>query len=388
METKFKLTNNYKLISLAMIIIGIVSVAISIIQGGDRLWPNLLLNNYYFLSLAIGASFFMAIQYITQSGWSAMFKRVPEAMSAFVPVAFILMLVLFAGLHDIFHWTHSEAVAQDSLLQHKQPYLNIPFFSVRFAVFFGAWIVMTLILRKYSAKEDNEGGMENFRKSEFYSKIYIFILAISFTFFTFDWIMSIDSHWYSTIFSVKGFIAAFYHGTAVMVLIIILLNKKGYFPDLSKSHLLDFSRYVFMLAIVWGYLTFSEFMLIWYGNIPEETIYFAQRFEMGYKTLFYVNFVINWFVPFIILMSRHLDKNRNAIIAVLLILIAGNWIDLYVQIMPGTVGNAAFGLVEVGTFVGFAGLFMLVFGYNLSKKNLIPRNHPYLEESLYHHVDQ
>lgn len=388
METKFKLTNTYKIAAFTLIAVGIVSLIISIAQGGDRLWANMLLNNYYFLSLAIGASFFMAIQYITQSGWSAMFKRVPEAMTAFVPVAFVLMILMFGGLHDIFHWTHEEAVAHDPLLQHKEPYLNVTFLAIRFALFFVAWIIMTLLLRKYSTREDIEGGVKYFRKSEKYSRIYIFILAISFSFFTFDWIMSIDAHWYSTLFAVKGFISAFYHGTAVMVLIIILLNRKGYFPELNKSHLLDFSRYVFMLSIIWGYLTFTEFMLIWYGNIPEETMYFVYRFENGYQELFYLNFFINWFIPFVVLMSRHLDKNRTIIIAVLFILVIGFWIDLYMQIMPGTVGAAAFGIIEAGLFLGFAGLFMLVFGYQLSKKNLVPKNHPYLEESIYHHVEQ
>jgi len=388
MEKRFKLTNTYKIVSIVLIAIGISAVIVGAIGDGQRLWANLLLNNFYFLSLAVGASFFMAIQYITQSGWSSMFKRIPEAMTAYIPVAFILMLVLLGGLHSLFHWTHADAVANDPFLQHKEPYLNIPFFTIRFVVFFIAWILLTFMLRRFSRKEDEVGGMKYFLKSEFYSRIYIFVLGITFIFFTFDWIMSIDPHWYSTVFAVKGFVTAFYHGSAIIVLIIILLHNQGYFNKLNKSHLLDFSRYIFMLAIIWGYLTFVEFMLIWYGNIPEETMYFAYRFNNGYEALFYINFGINWFIPFLILMSRHLDRRKASVAAVAIILIFGQWIDHYFQIMPGTLGEATFGFIEIGTFMGFGGLFALVFGYALSRKGLIPKNHPYLEESIYHHVEQ
>ena len=388
MEKKFKLTNTYKLVTIILIAIGVGAVVVGAIGQTQRLWANLLLNNYYFLSLAVGASFFMAIQYITQSGWSAMFKRIPEAMTAYIPVAFILMIILLGGLQSLYHWTHPEAVAHDPLLQHKEPYLNIPFFTIRFVVFFAAWIVLTLLLRKFSSKEDEQGGMKYFQKSELYSRIYIFVLGITFIVFTFDWLMSIDPHWYSTVFAIKGFVTAFYHGSAIIVLIIILLHNQGYFKKLNKSHLMDFSRYIFMLAIIWGYLTFVEFMLIWYGNIPEETMYFHDRFTKGYETLFYVNFAINWFIPFLILMSRSLDRKKTSVAAIAIILIFGQWIDHYFQIMPGTIGEASFGFIEIGTFLGFGGLFALVTGWALSRKEIIPKNHPYLEESLYHHVEQ
>jgi len=388
MEKKFKLTKTYKLITIILIAIGIVAIITGVIGDNQRLWANLLLNNFYFLSLAVGASFFMAIQYITQSGWSAMFKRVPEAMTAYIPVAFILMIILLGGLQSLYHWTHPEAVANDPLLQHKAPYLNIPFFTIRFVVFFAAWIFLIFLLRKFSSKEDEQGGLKYFQKSELYSRVYIFVLGITFIVFTFDWIMSIDPHWYSTVFAVKGFVTAFYHGSAIIVLIIILLHNQGYFNKLNKSHLLDFSRYIFMLAIIWGYLTFVEFMLIWYGNIPEETMYFHYRFNSGYEALFYVNFGINWFIPFLILMSRTFDRKKTSIAIIAIILIFGQWIDHYFQIMPGTVGEASFGFIEIGTFLGFGGLFALVFGWALSRKELIPKNHPYLEESLYHHVEQ
>jgi len=246
--------------------------------------------------------------------------------------------------------------------------------------------VMTHLLRKASLAEDKNGGMRYFEQSELLSKIYIFLLAITFSFATFDWVMSIDVHWFSTIFALKNFVAAFYHGAAMITLIVIILYQKGYFPALNQSHLLDFSRYIFMLCIVWGYFTFSQFMLIWYANIPEETEYFAFRWHNGFKVIFYVNFIINWFLPFVLLLSQVVNKHINIVKSICILLIAGQYIDLYEQIFPGVLGAPVFGIIEIGFFAGFAGLFALVFGKALASADLIPRNHPYLEESLHHHL--
>ncbi|MCO5265885.1 MAG: hypothetical protein M9948_08435 [Lentimicrobium sp.] len=386
MNTRFTVSKRFQYAAIALIATGAAVIIYGFITQPERAWANLLLNNYYFLSLAIGASFFLALQHISQSGWSSMFKRVPEAMMAFIPYSGIIMLLLYFGMHSIYHWSHEEAVATDAIIQHKAPYLNIPFFFIRLVIFFIAWTVMTRLLRKASLEEDEKGGMLYFEKSELLSKIHIFLLAITFSFATFDWIMSIDVHWFSTIFSLRNFVAAFYHGSAVIVLIVLLLHQKGYFPALNKSHLLDFSRYIFMLCIVWGYFTFSQFMLIWYANIPEETEYFAFRWHNGFKVVFYVNFIINWFLPFVMLLSQLMNKNIKVVMTICILLIFGQYIDLYEQIFPGVMHTPVFGIVELGFFAAFAGFFSLVVGKALASADIIPRNHPYLEESLHHHL--
>lgn len=386
MDTRFTLTPRYSYISIGCMIAGMLAMAYGFYVSADRAWANLLLDNYYFLSLAIGASFFLALQYITQSGWSALFRRVPEAMSSYIPFAGLAMLLLYFGIHNLYEWSHPDAIANDAHLAHKSIYLNIPFFFIRIIVFFAIWTIMTRLIRKVSLQEDQFGGNTYMEKNELNSKIFIFILAITFSLASFDWIMSIDAHWVSTIFSIKNFVAAFYHGTAVIVLIIILLNERGYFKELNESHLLDFSRYIFMLSIVWGYMFFSQFMLIWFGNIPEETVYYAQRWNNGWKLLFYVNIIINWFIPFTVLLSQKVDKNKTVVKIICLILIIGQWIDLYDQIMPTYTITPKFGVIEIGAFVGFAGLFALVFAKTLAKADLVPKNHPYIEESIYHHI--
>lgn len=245
---------------------------------------------------------------------------------------------------------------------------------------------MTQLLRRASLAEDKIGVQQFFKKSEFLSKVYIFLLAITSSFATFDWIMSIDVHWFSTIFALKNFVAAFYHGSVIIALIVILLYERGYFPKLNKSHLLDFSRYIFILAIIWGYFTFSQFMLIWYGNISEETEYFAHRFKNGFEVLFYLNFSINWFIPFVLLLSQAINKNIKVLKAICILLIAGLYLDLYEQIFAGVVHHPLFGITEIGFSLGFSGLFIFITARALAAAPVIPMNHPYLEESLEHHV--
>ncbi|NJK96367.1 MAG: hypothetical protein HC905_16940 [Bacteroidales bacterium] len=246
-------------ICLVLIAIGLGTFVYAFISNPAKAWANYLVNNYYFLSLAVGASFFYAIQYITQSGWSSGFKRVPEAMFGYLPVAALFFVLLFFGMHYLYEWSHHDVALHDELIAHKSPYLNVPFFFIRLFVFFAAWILLTQQLRKLSLREDKEGGMVNFQKSELYSKIFIFILGVTFSMSVIDWIKSIEVHWFSTLFALKGFISAFLHGTAAIVLIVLLLSYKGYFPFLNGSHLHDFNRYMFILSIFYGYFWFSQF---------------------------------------------------------------------------------------------------------------------------------
>lgn len=371
-------------VTITLIFLGIVTTTIGFYIDNGKTWANYLLNNYYFTMLSIGAMFILAIQYITRSGWSALFTRIPHVIGYYLPVAGVLMLFLIFGMHWLYPWSRSGTLAEDPLIAHKAPYLNIPFFFIRMVVFFSLWIFMTLLLRKMSFKEDREGRLHYFHKSEFYSKVYIFIIAVSTTFATFDLIMSIDVHWYSTIFAVKNFISGFYHAVAVIILIILFLNHKGFYPQLNKHHLHDFSKYLFILSLIWAYLWFVQYLLIWFTNIPEETIYYVTRTEGKWGVFFYLNIILNWFIPFFMLLSNKADSNKRVIWVVCIISLIGMWVDLYLQIMPGSTGKFGIGFIEVGMFAGFAGLFVLVIAWGLSRIPLVPKNHPYLKESINH----
>lgn len=387
MKEQLIVSKTFRIISITLIVIGAATFLAGLFSDSKRTWANYLIVNYYFLSLAMGAAFFYGLQSISQAGWSSAFKRIPEAMMAYVPFAAVLFLLLYFGMHDIYHWSHSEAAASDPVLHHKSAFLNIPFFFIRMIICFVLWILFTRLLRKTSLQEDITGPdniMVLFYKSEMYSKIFIFIFAITFSFSAFDWIMSIDAHWYSTIFALKNLVAAFLHGVSILTLIIFILFSRGYFPFLNKYHLHDFSRYIFMLSIVWGYFWFAQFMIIWYGNIPEETVYYYVRWQDGWKILFFLEIILNWALPFLILLPVKTSRNIKVITLVIGFLIIGQYIDLYVQIIPGTSGLLRFGWIEAGLLIGFIGLFALVVASALSKAKMIPSGHPYLEESLNH----
>ncbi|MBC8316225.1 MAG: quinol:cytochrome C oxidoreductase [Bacteroidales bacterium] len=392
MDKAYTVSPGLRILSICLVVIGIAAFVAGFMFDPQRAWANYLIDSYYFILLSIGASFFLAIQYITQSGWSSMFNRVPEAMGSYITYAGVLMLIfVIFGSHSVYHWTHHDAVEADVLLQHKSPYLNMPFFIVRFVIIFCAWIFFMILLRRLSVKQDIVGGLTYFHKSEFYSKVFIFVLALTFSLGTFDWIMSIDAHWFSTLFVFKNFLSAFLHGSAVVALIIILLHQQGYYPKLNKAHLHDFSKYMFILGIMWAYMWFAQYLLIWYSNMPEETVYYQTRISHEWSVLFYGNVVLNWLFPFLFLMLNKIAKNKYALIFTAAVLMVGMWIDLYVQIMPGStmseaapVGLNSIGFVEIGAFLGFLGIFIFAVSRTLSKVNLIPEKHPYLEESLMH----
>ena len=383
MEKQLKVGDGFKIVTFVLVVFGLFTVFAGFYTGEKtRTWANLLLNNYYFLSVAIGASFWLAIQAITNSGWSAAFLRIPQAMSNYLIVSFALWAFMFFGIHDLYHWTHHDAVMHDPILLHKEPYLNVPFFTVRYVLFFALWIFLTQRIRKLSLLEDQFGGIKYLGKIEFTSKVYIFVLASTFSLFTIDWLMSLDAHWYSTIYAVKKFIMAFYHGVTIITAIAIILHKTGYLPFFTKNHLSDFSRYIFILSIIWGYMWLSQYLLIWYANIPEETVYYVPRIMSEYKNFFYAELIINWLFPFLFIMWNRVAKNPTAMLFVIFVLIIGQWIELYMSIMPNTIESHSITYIEVGTFLGYFGLFGWVVAWSLTRVPLVAKNHPYLGESI------
>jgi hypothetical protein len=384
-KERFNIPQKAKLACWILTGAGLVVFIPGFISDPARMWTAILLNNFYFLSLSLGAVFFITLQYVTDSEWSAMFKRIPGAMALYVPVAFIVMLALAGGLSQIYEWAVDDIAQRDVLIAHKSPYLNIPFFYLRVLLIFGAWIGLIAMLRYFSLKEDEGEGLRWFRKSKHYSMVFIFVFAVTFSVAAFDWIMSIDAHWFSTIFGIKAIISSLYYAVAVMILLVLGLNRAGYLVQLNSYHLSDFARYLFRLSIVWGYLWFMQYLIIWYANIPETTFYYYYRINEPWTFLFYANLIINWTIPFALLMADKPGRNRTVLAATSILLLAGFYISLYLQIIPGSTGELRIGYLEIGSFAGFAGIFLLIFMYGLSKASLMPRNHPYLQKSLDHH---
>jgi hypothetical protein len=385
MRETFNIPPRVRLLAWILIAAGVLALAAGFISGYPGIWSAVLLNNFYFLSLSLGALFFISVQNVTDSGWSAMFMRVPEAMAAYLPAAFLVMLLLLAGIAEIYEWAVPGITETDSLIAHKTPWLNIPFFYVRVLVLFGIWFLLYRLMRRVSLRLDKKDN-QLFGKFRHYSMVFIFVFALTFTIAAFDWIMSIDSHWFSTLFGIRAIISALYYGVATVILITLWLNRSGYLESLNNYHLNDFSRYLFRLSIVWGYLWFMQYLIIWYANIPETTFYYVYRVNEPWQILFWAELIINWTIPFLILMSDDIARRRIVLVPVSLLLLAGFYLSLYLQIMPGSTGQFNIGYVEIGSFAGFAGVFILLFMRSFSGAPVIQSGNPYLQESISHHL--
>jgi hypothetical protein len=385
MELKFEYKRGWRILFAALIGIGLAGIIFGLLTQPARAWANILLNNYLFIMLSIGALFFYAVQYVTHSGWSAMFQRIPLAAGVWIPVGGLLMLVFYFGMHHIYEWTDPDLVAYDKLLKHKAPYLNVPFFYIRAVIYFALWMWLAWWMRKLSLKEDTEGTI-HVDKHARVAGYFLFAIVFTFTMASIDWIKSIDAHWFSTLFGLKNLLASIYYAVAFMILLVLWLQKQGYFTKMNEAHRNDFARYLFRLSIVWGYLWFVQYLILWYANIPEATMYYVPRVQGEWSTLFYVEFALNFAIPFLALMNDKLARNKVMMIVMSVMLLVGLWISLFVQIMPGSIKELQFGMIEILTFVGFLGLYLYFVFSHLSKVPLVPENHAYLEESKHRHL--
>lgn len=358
-----------------------------------RLFMNLWLNNVYFTGIALVGTFFVAVQYVAYAGWSVLIKRIPEALSYFLPIgAAIMLLTYLFGSHDIFHWTHEYLYdindpRYDPIIAGKSGYLNTPFFLIRMVLFFALWILFFNWLRRLSINEDLHGGTAYYHKSITVSAMFLVIFGVSSSMAAWDWVLSIDTHWFSTMFGWYVFASWWVSGLAAVTLTVIILKQNGYLKMVNANHIHDLGKYVFAFSIFWTYIWFSQFMLIWYANIPEESIYFLDRLGDHYAWIFFVNLLINFVFPFLVLMTRDAKRQMIMLKIVTIAILIGHWLDFYLMMMPGTMrGDAGIGFIEIGTTLIFLGIFLVTFTKGLTKASLVPVNHPFLEESIHHHV--
>lgn len=358
-----------------------------------RLFLNLWLNNVYFSGIALIGVFFVAIQYVAYAGWSVLIKRIPEALGYYLPIGAIVMIVVFLfGGHDIFHWTHEYLYdvndpRYDPIIAGKSGYLNFWFFLIRMVVFFALWILFFNWLRRNSINEDLHGGLTYYNKSITISAMFLVVFGVSSSMSAWDWVLSIDTHWFSTMFGWYVFASWFVAGLSAMTLTVVILKQNGYLKLVNANHLHDLGKFVFAFSIFWTYIWFSQFMLIWYANIPEESIYFLDRLGDHYAWIFFFNLIINFAFPFLVLMTRDAKRQMIMLKIVTIAILIGHWFDFYLMMMPGTMrGDAGIGFIEIGTTLIFLGVFLITFTKGLTKASLVPVNHPFIEESIHHHV--
>ena len=368
-------------------ILGGVIFILGLFFAPERIWPNVLLANYYLLGLGLAGVFFIAIQYVSNAGWAAAIRRVPESMTSVLPVAAVLMLLMIFGIHTLYHWSHESVVAQDHLLQAKSGWLNTPFFIVRIVVYFALWILFTLFMVRFSRKQDENGDLSYTKKNVRLSAIFLVVFPVTFSLACFDWIMSLEPHWFSTIFAVYNFSGLFLNGIAALTFIVILLRRWGVLQGIvTESHLHDLGKLLFAFSTFWMYIWFSQYILIWYANIPEEVIYFTRRETGSWFTFGFLNLAFNWVFPFILLISAKAKKNEGLLFKACIIVMVGHWIDLFWMILPPFMTNISFvSIWDIGPVAGAIALFFLITFRSLSRGNVIPINDPYLSESLHYH---
>lgn len=348
----------------------------------------------YFVGLALLGVFFVAIQYVSQAGWSAALIRIPMSFGNWLPIGGILTLAIFLlGGHDIFHWTHEYLYdvndpRYDAIIAGKEGYLNTPFFLARMVVYFVVWYLMFRWIQKKSLEEDLNGSSDYYFKLRGISAGFIVFFAVTSSTSAWDWILSVDTHWFSTMFGWYVFASWWVTALAAITLITVILKEQGYLKIVNTGVLHDLGKFVFAFSIFWTYIWFSQFMLIYYSNIPEETVYFIERLSSDhYSIVFFVNLILNFFFPFLVFMPRDSKRHTVFLKIVTIVVLIGHWFDFYLMITPGVLKeNGGFGLLEIGMAIIFGVAFLFVALTGLSKKPLIAKNHPMLKEAEHHHV--
>ncbi len=412
-------------------VIGVLCLILTYI-GDDplhtRFWSNILHNSVFFTGIALMALFFLSASITAWAGWYTVFKRVWESMSQFLIVGFGLMLILGLGVmfdwHHLYHWADETLLDPnnanyDKISVGKSGFLNANMYVIFGGIVVAGWYFFANRMRAISLDEDKNGGDSNFkhhRKLRTYAAIFLPIAGFTSAAMVWLWVMSVDSHWYSTLFAWYSGASWFVSMLALTIMIISYMKGKGYFEKVTTEHLHDLGKLLFAFSIFWTYLWFSQYMLIWYGNVGEETIYFRERID-HYPVLFYGNILINFILPFLILMRNDNKRKYGTLLFTSGAVFLGHWWDFFLMLKPGVLHTAhelsghghggdsggghgeagghvseflmGFnfpGFLEIGTMIGFLSLFLFFFWRTLSSSQLTPSQDPFLEESLHHHT--
>ena len=407
MNNNYTFTSKTKTITMGLMAIGLISIIGGYITDDEhhtRFWANLLVNGYFYMGIGLLATFFMAIQYVSEVAWSVAVKRVFEAVSSYLPVGAVVMLIVLAAgqfhAHHLYHWMDSDVYKEfledgvtknphyDEVIAGKAGYFTPWFFWLRTILYMVVWVMFQRGFIKSSVEQDLQGGTAIHFKQMGKAAVFLVFFAVTSSTSSWDWMMSLDVHWFSTMYGWYSFAGMFISAMTTILLFVLYLKRRGYLEQVNDSHIHDLGKWVFAISFLWSYLYFCQFMLIWYTNIPEETIYFQERLhDFGYMGLMWTVFFMNFLFPMILLMSRDAKRNFGFLVFVGSIIFVGHWLDVFMMVMPGTVnGNWHLGWVEIGMALGFLGLMLYVIHSSLAKRSLMIQKHPYLDESLHHHI--
>jgi hypothetical protein len=361
---------------------GAVTTLAGIIAAPERAWSGLLIGSFLLVSLALSGIFFVASQYASGATWSIAFRRVPEAMSAALPwgAAGVAAVLLFGS--SLYAWR--QGGGHPSGFQHI--WLNFPFLLARAAVYIGLWIVLARMLVQNSRSDDAGLRLRSRARNVRLSLLFLIIFAVTFWLASFDWVMSLEPHWYSTIFGIYNFAGMFSSGLAAMILLILWMKRAGPLRGfITAEHLHDLGKLLFAFSTFWMYIWFSQYMLIWYANIPEETVYFIRRQQGYWQPLFLLNLFLNWVVPFIVLLPRWTKRSPEMLGKVAAAVLVGRILDAYLMIGPANASGPALGVWEAGPLLMAGSIFVWVFVRAMRQATPVPWGDERLSESLHYH---
>jgi hypothetical protein len=376
--------NRLPVICAACALLGVVGCAILGAGNPKQFFFSWLVSFVFFLSLALGALFFVLIQYATQGGWGIVLRRIGETTFAMLPVMAALSLPVFLGLHDLYEWAEPGAAERDALLRWKAPFLNVPFFLIRAALYFIIWSFIALLYYRGSRGQDVTGDPGVTARLRRFAGPAIIVLALTQTFASIDWIMTLTPHWYSTMFGVYFFAGSFVGFIALLSIVAVAMRRAALLDTvISAEHLHDIGKLLFAFMVFWTYIAFCQFFLVWYANLPEETIWYRDRMEGSWMTVSLFLMAGHFVAPFFYLMGRTV-KRKGATLAVGgAWLLAMHYVDLYWQIMPTLHPEGVSpSLLDVAALLAVGGCFVAAASWLMRRQALVPLRDPRLAESL------
>ena len=393
-----KWTNALLGIGALVLVLGFIFLGMSKDEHAQtRFWAVLLQNSTFFLLVVNASMFFVCVTTLAMGGWQMAFRRVPEAISTLVPVFSVIALLVFLGIifghqHHIYHWLDKEHVEHDPVLKGKSGFLNPTFFLLWTILTLSVWSWVGHKMRQLSKRADEPFSAEEVKGYMWSNSVWASIFTVFFgltvaSTIPWFWLMSIDAHWFSTMYSWYTFASTFVSGMSLIAIYVVYLKNQDYLEYVNEEHLHDLGKFMFAFSVFWTYLWYSQFMLIWYANIPEETIYFKPRMQGPYRFIFFLNLIMNFVLPFLLLIRRGSKRNYTTMAVLAVLIIIGHWLDFYQMVMPGSLGeHYSLGWFEFGILAFYAGLIMFFVGRSLEKAPLLSKHHPLLKESIIHHT--
>lgn len=368
-------------------IVGLIASAIGYFLNHDQFFFSYFTSWIFYMSIALAALFFVMLQHVTRSSWSVVVRRIPETLSYNILPWALFLLPALLGMHSLYHWTHESALAHDPVLQGKEPWLNTPFFVIRQLIYFSVWGFLGYRLHKNSVEMDETGdwGLQTLLRRT--SGPGILVYAITVAFASMDWLMSMDPHWYSTIFSVYFFAMSFQAFFAVLILTVFYLKRKGILKEtINRSHIYDMGLLLFGFTVFYAYIAFSQYLLIYYANLPEETVWYYHRFRGGYQYIAWGLLIGRFAIPFLVLLPKKVKAIKNVVIPISILVIGMHFFELFWLVMPVLKEHSfTINWMDVTTFVGLGGIFFGLFFHKFRKHKIIPENDPLLAESVSKH---